>query len=245
MQFKIPPKPRIYECVERADGAPLGAVRYSILPARAVSDPRLTHRPHLLLLLASICLHTSPLGICYPSQRRLAKLCRRSPSWVSRYIRELEGFGYLKRLVSQSKRKRHAHRRIVIYEEGAPLPPLEQPEPMPWAYPFNGNQPEASRFDYTPETVIAAINVERETKRIRLDREAWQIVDYFAEYYGRLYKKPILPTVSLPTARNWINAVGVKSARKHIEHLLTTAKHEQPAIAPSINLKDYPAPRSE
>ncbi len=116
----------------------IGEMLYSILPSRAVSDQRITARPHLLLALAALCLHTSPLGICYPTQKRLAAIVGRSQSWVSKYLKELERMGYVRRLKSLSPRTHHAIRRQVIYVLGESIPPKEIPEFANYfRYPFN------------------------------------------------------------------------------------------------------------
>jgi hypothetical protein len=121
---------------------------YSILPARAVSDPRITSRPHLLLALAALCLHTSPLGICYPTQKRLAAIVGRSQSWASKYLKELERMGYVRRLRSLSQRTHHAIRRQVIYIPGEAIPPKEIPEfANYWGYPFTDGRRSTERFN--------------------------------------------------------------------------------------------------
>ncbi len=120
-------------------------MRYAILPARAVSDPRITSRPHLLLALAALCLHTSPLGICFPTQKRIAAIVGRSQSWVSKYLKELERMGYVRRLQSLSARTRHAIRRQVIYVPGEPIPHKESPYVVEfWRYPFNDGRQNAA-----------------------------------------------------------------------------------------------------
>jgi hypothetical protein len=228
------PKPRI----------DLKGVRYSILPARAVQDPRINSRPHLLLLLAAICLHTNPSGVCYPSQARLAKLCGRSPPWVSRYIRDLEAYGYVQRLVSLSKRKRHAFRRIVIYEEGAPLPPLERPEPMPWAYPFSENQPKPEK-----ETQMATVNASEAQARVIAENKAlsdgWHLADYFCNRYSALFGRGRTSDAQHQCAMKWLKVVDMATAKAHIDRQLNTAKLANPGLRPSDLLSDYPAPTRE
>lgn len=230
----------------------IGAIQYSILPARAIQDPRLNKRPHLLLLLAAICLHTSPAGICYPSQTRLAKLCGRSHPWVSRYIRDLEAYGYVKRLVSLSKRKRHAFRRIVIYDPGAPLPPLERPEPMPWAYPFSANQPQPKpegkdndmRMTTAEKDRVAGLRAAKLVE-IKAEQDAWKVADHFANKFALLFETNVHSEISQPIAVRWLKLVDAKTAMAHIDRLLSTAKLKNPDLLPSVNLRDYPEPSPE
>jgi len=110
--------------------------KYAIVPARAVTDPRINSRPHLLLLLAGIGIHASPHGICYPSQMRLAALCGRSRSWAGKYLRELVRLGYVRRLVSPRYRgKRAAWRLQVLWRADSPLPPKETDwNGAPWCW---------------------------------------------------------------------------------------------------------------
>lgn len=228
----------------------LGALRYSILPARCVQDPRINGRPHLLLLLAALCLHSDPQGRCYPSQARLAKLCGRSPPWVSRYIRDLERFGYVVRVKSRSKNWKHAIRRIVVYEPGAPLPKDEIPEPMPWVYPFSENQPIAERkendmrMSTEQKATIEAKRLEQEAK-IRAEQAAWNVADYFANRYATLFETITPSAISYDVAVRWLKLVDVKTAREHIDRLLTTSKLKNPDLLPSPRLSDYPDPNPE
>ncbi len=225
----------------------LGAIQYSVLPARCVQDPRINKRPHLLLLLAALCLHSSQAGICYPSQHRLAKLCGRSPSWVSRYIRELEAFGYVVRVKSMSKRKRHAVRRIVIYDPGSPLPPLEQPIPMPWTAKYQ-SQPQKEK----PDMRLSYAEKERQQiaraaklSEIQAEKDAWNVADYFANRYSALFETQVQSAPCFDVAMRWLKVVDVVTARAHIDRLLTTSKFSHPDLMPSVRLSDYPEPKPE
>lgn len=98
--------------------------KFSVLPSRAISDPRI--RGPRLLLLSAIGVHASVHGICYPSQRRLAMLCGKSPSWAGKYLRQLVAAGYVRRLVPPHNRGRRMAWRIqVMWSETQPLPQKE------------------------------------------------------------------------------------------------------------------------
>jgi hypothetical protein len=98
--------------------------KFSVLPSRAISDPRI--RGPRLLLLSAIGIHASVHGICYPSQRRLAMLCGKSPSWAGKYLRQLVAAGYIRRLVPPHNRGRRMAWRIqVMWSTAQPLPQKE------------------------------------------------------------------------------------------------------------------------
>ena len=100
--------------------------KFAVIPSRAVTDPRINTRKPLLLLLAAIGIHASIHGICYPSQRRLAMLCGKSPSWAGKYLRELISMGYVRRLVPPTYRgPRAAWRLQVMWSKTQPLPSAE------------------------------------------------------------------------------------------------------------------------
>lgn len=100
--------------------------QFSVIPSRAISDPRINTRKPLLLLLGAIGVHVSAKGICYPSQHRLAMLCGKSRSWAGKYMKELLALGYIRRLVPPTpKGKRTAWRIQVLWRGNDPLPGKE------------------------------------------------------------------------------------------------------------------------
>ena len=111
--------------------------QFAVIPSRAITDPLINRRKPLLLLLGAIGIHASAKGLCYPSQRRLAALCARSPSWAGKYLRELQKLGYIRRLVSPRYRgERSAWRLQVLWRGNEPLPEKETSwEHAPWCWP--------------------------------------------------------------------------------------------------------------
>ncbi len=110
--------------------------KFSVIPSRAITDPRINTRKPLLLLLGAIGIHASVHGICYPSQRRLAMLCGKSHSWANKYLHELIRMGYIRRLVSPKIRgNRQALRLQVMWSTTQPLPTKETDwEKAPWCW---------------------------------------------------------------------------------------------------------------
>ena len=110
--------------------------QFSVIPSRAITDPRINTRKPLLLLLGAIGIHASAKGLCYPSQRRLALLCGRSPSWAGKYLKELQKLGYIRRLVPPYYRgTRSAWRLQVLWRRNEPTPKKETAwEKAPWCW---------------------------------------------------------------------------------------------------------------
>jgi hypothetical protein len=128
-KFSSPNRPKV------SDAPP--HTQFAVIPSRAITDPRINQRKPLLLLLAALGLHASKKGICYPSQRRLATLCGRSPSWAGKYLRQLQALGYVRRLVPPRYRgPRAAWRLQVLWRGNEPVPGKESDwEKAPWCWP--------------------------------------------------------------------------------------------------------------
>jgi len=110
--------------------------QFSVIPSRAISDPRINTRKPLLLLLGALGMHASAKGICYPSQYRIAMLCGKSRSWVGKYMRELLAMGYIRRLVPPTPKGKRATWRIqVLWRWNEPLPGKESDwQNAPWCW---------------------------------------------------------------------------------------------------------------
>lgn len=127
-KFSSPKRPKV------SDAPP--HTQFAVIPSRAITDPRINRRKPLLLLLAALGIHASAKGICYPSQRRLAALCGRSPSWAGKYLRELQAIGYVRRLVPPNYRgTRSAWRLQILWRQDNPVPTKEASwENYPWCW---------------------------------------------------------------------------------------------------------------
>ena len=128
--------------------------KWSVIPSRAVSDARINTRKPLLLLLAALGIHASVHGLCYPSQRRIAWLCNRSPSWAGKYLRELERLGYIRRLVQPRYRgPRAAWRLQILWRGNDPVPRKEVPwseTPWCWKEPASIREPDETKLKGPP-----------------------------------------------------------------------------------------------
>ena len=69
---------------------------YIHLPIRAYKDPRLQRYRQAMFILAALCSYTDFRGICWPNQATLAKDLNVSRQAVSRYIRMLIKWKYVK-----------------------------------------------------------------------------------------------------------------------------------------------------
>jgi len=87
---------------------------FSLLPSRAISDKRLSRND--LRVLGALCCYTSPKGICYPNQETLYKNIGVARPNISRAIRRLTNFGYIRHLVPKGKKMPRAFRRGNRYQ---------------------------------------------------------------------------------------------------------------------------------
>ena len=86
----------------------------SIIPARAVGDPRLRH--NLLRLLICYGVNAdAKTGLCRPSRATVAKLYGKSIRTVSKLTGELVAFGYLER-TKYGRGRVNLYR--VVYDSG-------------------------------------------------------------------------------------------------------------------------------
>ena len=102
-------------------------MKYSIVPARAVSDPRLPFGA--FRTLATLCCYTSSLGICYPNQITLGDVRGVTQSCVAKHMKKLRELGYVVDLVPVGKKYPRAFKRgnryfIPTFKDDVP-PPLE------------------------------------------------------------------------------------------------------------------------
>jgi DNA-binding transcriptional ArsR family regulator len=76
---------------------------FCVVPQRAVHDTRLQHRPKTLLCLLALCNYANRTGVCYPNQNTIAKDLNITQSTVSRHIKLLKEYGYVRMASKKSK----------------------------------------------------------------------------------------------------------------------------------------------
>lgn len=106
--------------------------RYSILPIRALPLVKLGHDWRVL---AALCSHTSPQGVCYPNQQTLAEMVNSQQPHVSESIKRLHAMGLVRMLMPVGKKRPRAFQRgnryQILYEPDAPMPNPHEIE-LPW-----------------------------------------------------------------------------------------------------------------
>jgi len=107
------------------------ARRYSVLPIRAIG---MVKKGRTFRVLAALCAHASPAGICYPNQERLMEMTGVHQADISRAIYELWMLGLVRYLEPKGEKHKNAYQRgnryQVLYAPNAPLPsPLEREIP--------------------------------------------------------------------------------------------------------------------
>ncbi len=97
---------------------------FSLIPSRAISDKRLSRND--LRVLGALCCYTSPKGICYPNQQTISIKIEVSRPNITRAIKRLTLFGYIRHLVPKGKKQLGAFKRgnryqiLVRGDEGLP-----------------------------------------------------------------------------------------------------------------------------
>ena len=102
-------------------------MKYSIVPARAVSDPRLPFGA--FRTLAVLCCYTSSLGICYPNQWTLATIRNCTQSNIAQQMKQLRELHYVIDLIPRGRKRRNSYKRgnryFVPTLAGDPVPSWE------------------------------------------------------------------------------------------------------------------------
>ena len=84
-------------------------MKFSIIPSRAVSDPRLPFGT--FRTLAALCCYTSSLGICFPNQITVGNVRGITQSCVAKHMKKLRELGYVIDLESIGKKYPRAFKR--------------------------------------------------------------------------------------------------------------------------------------
>ena len=108
------------------------ARRYSVLPIRAIG---IVKKGRTFRVLAALCAHASPAGICYPNQERLMEMTGVHQADISRAIYELWMLGLVRYLEPKGEKHKNAYQRgnryQVLYVPNAPLPSPHEREISP------------------------------------------------------------------------------------------------------------------
>ena len=108
------------------------ARRYSVLPIRAIG---MVKKGRTFRVLAALCAHASPAGICYPNQERLMEMTGVHQADISRAIYELWMLGLVRYLEPKGEKHKNAYQRgnryQVLYAPNAPLPSPHEREIPP------------------------------------------------------------------------------------------------------------------
>ncbi len=97
---------------------------FSLIPSRAISDKRLSRND--FRVLGALCCYTSPKGICYPNQQTISIKIEVSRPNITRAIKRLTLFGYIRHLVPKGKKPLGAFKRgnryqiLIRGDEGLP-----------------------------------------------------------------------------------------------------------------------------
>ncbi len=135
MDFKLPTKPHIHK-ISYSKESPLSPppwvypmwvhnenfswyftpfpLAFSLMPSRAISDKNLSRND--LRVLGALCCYTSKLGICYPNQNTLAIKTGISRPNISKAIKRLKKFGYLRFLEPKGRKLKDAFKRGNRYQ---------------------------------------------------------------------------------------------------------------------------------
>ena len=102
-------------------------MKFSVIPSRAVSDPRLPHSA--FRTLASLCVYTSAQGVCFPNQWTLAEIRNCTQSNIAKQMKILRTLRYVVALQSVGRKFPRAFQRgnrmFVPVREDDPIPPKE------------------------------------------------------------------------------------------------------------------------
>lgn len=92
---------------------------FCIIPQRAVHDTRLQHRPKTMLCFLALANYSNRAGVCYPNQATIAKDLNITQSTVSRHIKLLMEYGYV-RYATKKFNKSLSYRSnayFIVYQE--------------------------------------------------------------------------------------------------------------------------------
>lgn len=156
------------------DGEPLDLRNWSVMPARFVSDKRLS--PNDIKILAALGLYTNQAGVCWPTQKTIERFTGIGKQGIMDGLKRLERHGYIRVLKGEywpgQKSKWLTNRYQVLWRGNEPLPKYED---LKDAHQYNigedkshdadtikpaTEQPQATYTDRVLKGVAAAFNRE-------------------------------------------------------------------------------------
>jgi hypothetical protein len=120
--------PKALETQEnKKDGEPLDLRNWSVMPARFVSDKRLS--PNDVKILAALGLYTNQAGVCWPTQKTIERFTGIGKQGIMDGLKRLERHGYIRVLKGEywpgQKSKWLTNRYQVLWRGNEPLPKYE------------------------------------------------------------------------------------------------------------------------
>ena len=111
----------------KKDGEPLDLRNWSVMPARFVSDKRLS--PNDVKILAALGLYTNQAGVCWPTQKTIERFTGIGKQGIMDGLKRLERHGYIRVLKGEywpgQKSKWLTNRYQVLWRGNEPLPKYE------------------------------------------------------------------------------------------------------------------------
>lgn len=111
----------------KKDGEPLDLRNWSVMPARFVSDKRLS--PNDVKILAALGLYTNQAGVCWPTQKTIERFTGIGKQGIMDGLKRLERNGYIRVLKGEywpgQKSKWLTNRYQVLWRGNEPLPKYE------------------------------------------------------------------------------------------------------------------------
>ena len=111
----------------KKDGDPLDLRNWSVMPARFVSDKRLS--PNDVKILAALGLYTNQAGVCWPTQKTIERFTGIGKQGIMDGLKRLERHGYIRVLKGEywpgQKSKWLTNRYQVLWRGNEPLPKYE------------------------------------------------------------------------------------------------------------------------
>lgn len=111
----------------KKDGEPLDLRNWSVMPARFVSDKRLS--PNDIKILAALGLYTNQAGVCWPTQKTIERFTGIGKQGIMDGLKRLERNGYIRVLKGEyypgQKSKWLTNRYQVLWRGNDPIPKYE------------------------------------------------------------------------------------------------------------------------